>query len=212
MNKITVIVGGGGHANAIYSLLLKAGEEVYGIVSQQPVHKNLLHLKRFKSDNELINKFSAESIVLVNGIGLMPFIMKGASVFKKYRKLGYKFQSVISSDAIVDKSAQLNSGCIVMAGAIVQSSAVIGMNCLVNSGAIIEHDCKISSHSHVAPGAIICGGVTIGRESFVGAGATIIESVSIGNNVVVGAGASVIRSLPSRTFYLSPSRFNKIIK
>ena len=193
-----VIIGGGGHASVIFQLLCNQNIKVLGVVSPHGVHENLKDLVRFDSDIDFIKLYPPGTIQLVNGVGSVAGSMFGCDVYEQYKKLGYSFLSVISKHAVVDCTAAVGAGAVVMNGAVVQAGAVIGENTVVNTGAVVDHDCDIGPNNQIGPGAVLCGGVITGDRVAVGAGACIAQTISIGDHAIIGAGSVVVRNLPKR--------------
>lgn len=105
---------------------------------------------------------------------------------------GVSFPVVIHPAAVIDSSAFLGPGTVLMAGAIVNADVHIGAHCIINTGASVDHDCFLGDGMHLAPGARLCGNVTVGQMVLIGVGASVIPGVSLGAGAVVGAGAAVV--------------------
>lgn len=194
MNKPLIVLGGGGHASVLVDLLATQGREIIALVcpgdiAERAVFNDIRHLRK---DDDVL-RFSPDSILLVNGIGFMPNSSLRHSLYEKFSKLGYQFESVISQNAIVSPKAKIPQGVQIFHNAVIQTGASIGENTIINTGAIIEHDCQIGKNNHIASGAILCGQVHTKENVFVGAHATIIQNITIEHSSVIGAG-SVITS------------------
>lgn len=193
MMKI-IIVGGGGHSRVLKGILdLRGGISYVGYTDLELRDLALSYL----GTDEIIEKYSASNVFLVNGIGSIGIPSHRRNIYEKFKKMGYSFCAVVHPNAIIDSSVKIGDGVQIVGGAVVNMGAVIGKNTIVNTAVSIDHDCIIGAHSHLSPGAILCGGVHVGVGCHIGAGATIIQGVTIGDHVVVGAGAVVISDLPS---------------
>lgn len=196
MNKKVLLIGGGGHAKVLLSILSAQGIKVHAIISPEidksfSLFKNVTHLKH---DYEILN-YSTNEVVLVNGVGSLPYNSLRASIFEEFCRHSYKFMTVKSEHAIVSDFCDLGIGVQIMPGAIINADTIIGDNTIINSGAIIEHDCKVGKNNHIAPGAILCGQSTTEADVHIGTGAVLIQGVTIRRNSVVAAGASVVRDV-----------------
>ncbi|WP_290611032.1 acetyltransferase [Arsukibacterium sp. UBA3155] len=194
-NKPIVMLGAGGHAKVLLSLLQQQGITVAAVCApQRPASARFDSIPFLTSDDDVL-RFKPQDVMLVNGIGALPGQTVRRRLFEHFSALGYSFFSVIASSAVVDSGAQIGQGVQVLPGAIINTDAILHANVLINSGAIIEHDCVLHPHTVVSPGAVLCGGVTCGDNSYIGAGATVIQSQIIGANALVGAGSTVVCNL-----------------
>jgi UDP-perosamine 4-acetyltransferase len=197
--KPVVLVGAGGHARVLLSLLKLQQRPVLALLDDD----TSLHGKPLGQDTltvsgglEGITQYPPDSVELVNAIGSAHRPTTRQTVYEKYSKAGYAFATLIHPAAVIASEATIESGVQVMAGAVIQTNATLKANGLINTAASIDHDTIVGSHTHIAPGATICGGVTIGPCCHIGAGATVVQGVIIGRSVVVGAGATVLGNVP----------------
>lgn len=201
-----LIIGCGGHATVLLDMLIEQKINILGYVSPLPATNQKLfsHLHWYKSDDDIL-LFDKLNIKLVNGIGSLPGCTLRADLYKKYKKLGYSFATLVSKSSSVSKLAILDEGVQVMRGAIIQAGTVIGYNTIVNTGSIIDHDCSIGSNNHIAPGVTLSGQVTSQVNVHIGTGASIIQSIKIGRNSIVGSGATITKNVEESTICL-PAR------
>lgn len=196
MSRTVILLGSGGHARVLLSMLRRLQIDILGFVDpHRPVGSDYLGVKVLGDDSAVL-AYSIEQVELVNGVGSLP---GDAGVrehlFSQFSARGYRFGTVIDPRAFVATEAELMQGVQVMAGAIIQAGAKIASNCIINSGAIIEHDCRIGRHAHIAPGAVLSGGVEVGDNVHIGTGAMVIQGIRIGSGSVVGAGGIVTRDV-----------------
>ncbi len=69
-------------------------------------------------------------------------------LFEMLIEIGFEIPVIISIDAVVDQSAEICEGTVIMPGAIINPGTNIGKNCIINTGAIIDHDCTTGDHVH----------------------------------------------------------------
>ncbi len=196
--KPIVVIGGGGHASVLVSILRTQERNILAIVcpddiSQRRVFAKIQHLKQ---DDDVL-RFSPDEILLVNGIGMLPKSNLKQNLNQYYISHGYQFETVIADSAQVSSFAVIEPGAQVFAGAIVQAGAIVGEHSVINSGAIIEHDCHIGRYNHITPSATLCGQVTTQEDVYVGAGSTVIQNLTLEQSSIVGAGAIVTKNLSS---------------
>jgi sugar O-acyltransferase (sialic acid O-acetyltransferase NeuD family) len=212
MNDEVLLIGSGGHASVLIEMLTVQNINVFAYVSPFPAANQKLFsgIKRYDSDQAVIERFNCKDIKLVNGIGSMPNTSLRASIYDHYVNLGFKFSTVVSQRFIVSNSAQLADGVQVMHGAIIQAGASVGYNTIVNTGAIIEHDCSIGNDNHLAPGTTLSGNVTSSRNVHFGTGASVIQLVDIGENVIIGAGVSITKNIEKNSTCYPARNFIKV--
>lgn len=146
--------------------------------------------------DDLIHDFLPEQVMLVNGIGSTSSTRRRASVYERFKNMGFDFAQIIHPSATIADDVVLGEGAQILAGVIIQSGTTIGRNCIINNGAIIDHDCVIGDHVHISPGAVLAGDIQIGSMSHIGLSATILQGLKIGSNCLIGAGSVVIHDLP----------------
>jgi sugar O-acyltransferase (sialic acid O-acetyltransferase NeuD family) len=195
-----VIIGGGGHASVLADILLSQGCKIAAYISPEPAlnQKIFAGISHLLEDDE-INTYHQDSVLLVNGIGHLPKQKLRHSLYKKFTALGYRFVGVRSEKATISEYAEVSESAQILHCAIVQAGVKIGENTIINTGSIIEHDTELGNAVHVAPNATICGGSYIDDGSFVGASATVIQGVKIGKNSTVGAGTTVLKSFQANS-------------
>lgn len=195
-----VMIGGGGHASVLVDLLKRQNRDIVAVispddVSQRAVFAGMLHL----SQDSDIQRFAPESVLLVNGVGILPKSGVREKITQYFLELGYRFERVIDNSALVSEFVELGEGVQIFANATVQTGAKVGDFSVVNTGAVVEHDCLIGAHNHVAPNATLCGQVTTGHRCYIGANATVLQSLALGDTVIVGAGAIVTKPLSPKS-------------
>jgi sugar O-acyltransferase (sialic acid O-acetyltransferase NeuD family) len=212
MNDGVLLIGAGGHASVLLEILIEQKINIIGYVSPIAAanRKLFLNIHWFKNDEDIL-QFDNSMIKLANGIGSLPGNSIRADLYRKYKNLGYRFETIISKKADVSKYAFLDEGVQVMRGAIVQTGASIGYNSIVNTGAIIDHDCSIGSNNHIAPGTTISGQVTSSSNVHFGTGSSVIQSIDINENVVIGAGATITKNIDKGTTCFPARIFKKVI-
>lgn len=197
-----ILLGGGGHAKVIVSILRKLGR--FNILGYTDVRNKgvLLGIPYFGLDAELAEYADEhKKLNLMLAVGQLGLGKARCSLWEKLQTLNFAFPPIISPNAIVNESVSIGEGTVAMDGAVINSCARIGRGAIVNTNSTVEHEVILDDWVHVAPGATICGGVTVGRFSMIGAGATILEGKQITADCIVGAGATVIHDLTEPGVY-----------
>ena len=205
-NKPIIIIGAGGHAKVVASVLKLSGRTILGFVAPDLKKGSDLFGKKILGDDEEVNRYKSDEIELANGIGSISGKDERWKLIDKIRKQGYKFSTIIHPNSLISSDVYLDEGVQIMAGVIIQPGAKIGRNCIINTGAIIDHDCKISENCQIAPGVILNGGVTVGKNTHIGTGSSVIESISIGSNSLIAAGSVIYKDVPDNTTLIQVRR------
>ena len=195
-----LIIGGGGHAAALAEILIKQKKTIVGVVAPQILagQKIFASVPHYLSDNDLL-KFAVEDVLLVNGIGAMPYQNLRQEIYTRFSALGYKFSTVIADSALISEHASLSQGVQVMNNVVVNIGSTIGENTIINTSVSVDHDCLIGEGCHLAPGVTLSGHVTIGGNVHVGTGSSIINNIKVGSDSIIGVGANIIKSVPSKS-------------
>lgn len=197
-NKPVVILGAGGHARVLISLLRLINRPIAALLDDDPdkLGQTLDHIP-ITGNFDTLQNFSPDQVQLVNALGSAHRPTARQALYEKYTQAGYTFATLLHPAAIIAPQANIQAGAQVMAGAVIQANATLQPNCLINTAASIDHDTTVGMHTHIAPGVTICGGVTLGPCCHIGAGTTVVQGIRLGSSVVVGAGATVIHDVAS---------------
>ncbi|MBO9536949.1 NeuD/PglB/VioB family sugar acetyltransferase [Herbaspirillum sp.] len=198
MNKKIFIVGAGGHAKVVFDVAVRAGFEVVAFVDDAPALSGTLcrGIPVRCGDaavRELIEQGISCALIAIGSNAAR------AKVALRLENLGVRFAVAVHPAAVVDSSATIGAGSVLMAGAVVNADAVIGRHCIINTAASIDHDCRVGDVVHVAPGVRVCGDVGIGDMVLVGVGAVIVPGTTIGAAAIIGAGAAVVADVEKNT-------------
>lgn len=203
-----VVVGGGGHAKVVISVLRKL--KLHRIVGYTDLTDNgtIMGVSYLGSDRELAALAAGpRKLTAVIALGQVGLGKRRYDLWSRLQSANLTFPSIVSPDAIVNEGVSGLEGVVVMDGAVINSGANVGRGAIVNTNSTVEHDVVLDDWVHVAPGATISGGVTVGRFSMIGAGATVIEGIKISAECMVGAGATVVRDLTEPGTYAgTPAR------
>lgn len=208
MEKI-IVVGGGGHAKVIISLLHKLGR--YDVIGYtDTADRGSIGGVKYLGDDARLERLGNKEphCKLVLGVGSVELSRHRLFLQERFQRCGFQWAVVISPYAVVDENVKIGAGTVVLDGAIIQTGASIGECAIINTASVVEHDCLVGNFVHVAPGAVVCGGVKIGDHSFIGAGSTVIQYKTIAEDCLIGAGATVIDDCLTPGVYMgSPARF-----
>lgn len=197
-----VVIGGGGHAKVLISILRKLNEfRAIGYTDRKD--NGLLLGVPFLGDDSELARLSGQDRQICGAIGVGQVGLGEARsrLWERLEPIRLLFPVIVSPAAIVNEGVELGDGTVVMDAAVLNCGAAVGKGVIVNTGSIIEHEVVLGDWVHVAPGATISGGGRVGTCSMVGAGAVVIEGRTIGANCIIGAGAVVIRDITEPGVY-----------
>jgi sugar O-acyltransferase (sialic acid O-acetyltransferase NeuD family) len=199
-----VLIGGGGHAKVVSSLVGKIGK--YRIVGYTALAAGSLppNFAPYLGEDHALPDLVASGRITaaVIGIGIIDVDAGRPALRQRLMALGLALPSIVSPMAVVNTDVVIGDGTVIMDGAVINPGSKIGECSIINTNATVEHDCTIGDCSHIAPGAILCGGVSVDAQSIVGAGACVLPGVRIGSRCIVGAGATVTRDLAEPGVYM----------
>jgi UDP-perosamine 4-acetyltransferase len=192
-----VLLGAGGHAKVLVSLIQALGRPVAGVCDPSLARQGATVWRGLPvlGGDEALDRFDPSEVELVNGLGQLVGGVARERLFASMAARGFHFPALVHPAAWVDPTSRLAEGVQVMAGTVVQADVRIGDNSILNTGARIDHDCVVGDHVHVAPGATLCGTVHVGARAFLGAGSTVVQGLRLGEGSVVGAGSTVRHDL-----------------
>ncbi len=194
MSENKVIIVGGFHE--IIELCEKSGKEIIGLIDNN-LSGTYLEYPVLGTDNDAVlifEKYPDAPIIISPD---SPKIRE--KLYELYKKIGFKFTSVISPNAIVSKSAKIGKGVIVQDGVNISAFAEIGKFVKLNSFSNIMHDVKVGDFVSVAPNTVVLGNVKISNRAYIGANSTILPNIIIGENSQVGAGAVVTKNIENNS-------------
>ena len=198
MEKL-VIVGGGGFAREILTLVKRINEitstyDVVGFVDNRPKGTLIDGFPVIGTDTEINQANMRLSMALAVG---EPQMKK--KIRSKYTSPLISFPTLIHPSVIIGnaETVKMGEGCIICAGSILTTNVKLGSFVTLNLMCTVGHDTTIGDYSSFMPSCNVSGEVEVEGEVYCGTGAKIINQVSIGHNSIIGAGAVVSRSIPS---------------
>ena len=205
--RTVVVLGGGGHAKVLISVIRKLPWTIVGYVDPRDVGP-VLGVPHAGDDDVLPALMARHpGCAAAIGVGKVDSTARRARIQAAAEALGYAFPTFVSPDAVVNIEVELGAGTAVFDGAVVNTGVVTGPTCVISTNATVEHDCRFGTNVHIGPGVTVSGGVTIGDHTFVGAGAVVIHGVRIAEHCLIGAGTVVTEDLTEPGTYVgAPAR------
>ena len=206
--KNIVVVGGGGHARVVISLIKKlAGYKLIGFTDPEQ-NADLLAVPYLGDDGELEAVLrDHDPCCAALGIGNTSISDRRVKKAAQLVEMGFDLPALISPAAVVNEDVSIGDGTVVFDAAVVVTGARIGTACILNTGCCVDHDCRVGDGVHLATGSVLSGGVEVGRLAMIGAGAVVIHSRKVSECCLVGAGATVTTDLTEAGVYVgTPAR------
>ena len=195
MNRRAIVVGTGGHARAVLSILRDAGHhDVFGLVELGTFvpGESIMGFPVCGSADAIPELAAEEAVDVFLAIGDNS---TRRGWWERLTAQGIRLPNLVSPYALVDPTARMGSANVVCARAFIGPEAVLGDDNLVNTGAILEHEARIGSHCHFAPSSTVSGRSTVGDGCFLGAGSNVIDRIGVASGTIVGAGATIVRTI-----------------
>jgi UDP-perosamine 4-acetyltransferase len=213
MKEKIIVIGGGGHAKVIISIMKKL--KTYEIIGFTELEKksDILGQVYLGTDDILSELYDKGISKLVLGIGQIKSSAIRKKIVDNTKVIGFEFPSIISPNAVINEQVEIGCGTVIMDGVVINSGSKIGEFSIINTNSSIDHDCKIGNHTHIAPGVTLSGDVIIGDDVLIGTGANVIQGINILDKSIISAGSSVQSSTGKSGLYRGvPAKFIKDIK
>jgi len=118
-------------------------------------------------------------------------------LYNKYKSAGFCFETIVSPNAIVSKSASIGEACLIQDGCNISAAVQMGAGVRVNTGANIMHECSVADFVTVAPNAVVLGRCELKDRVYIGANATVLPGHVAEEDAMVGAACVVTKDVPS---------------
>lgn len=184
MNGTAIIVGKGGHAHVVASLL--PHPRIRFMVLEDPSGDDILQ------DDFFAGPPVSDADYYI-GIGDND---ARRSYADRLRERGIRLANCVAPTAWIAADARLGEGVFVGTGAVVGTRARIGDNVIVNTLSSVDHDCEIGADSQIGPGVTLGGRVMVGTGCFIGMKSCVVPGLTLGDRVFVRAGAVVVGPAP----------------
>lgn len=159
MGLPVIIIGAGGHAKVLLSILDSMNLNIIGITdTDKKLIGEKMHGLSIIGDDQVVFNYNPEAIMLVNGVGSTKTTEKRKSIYNLFKSKSYNFLTLIHPSTTVSYDVTIGEGVQAITGAIIHPYCRIGENTVIGGGSFIGHDCKIGKHVFIAPGVTICGG------------------------------------------------------
>jgi sugar O-acyltransferase (sialic acid O-acetyltransferase NeuD family) len=188
-----VLVGGGGHASDVLSILEAQGNtHPVGVVADTEIDLRRFRHRGVEQWGSIDDLKHIDATHYVVAIG---YSLPRRSVALRVAEFGLTPLTLIHPNASVPQGVPVGAGTVILAGAIVSQMATVGDHVCLHHNAVVGHDCAIRDFVTILPGATVSGEASLGEACLIGSGAVIIEGRTFGAAAIVGAGAVVTRDV-----------------
>ena len=202
--KKIVIIGTGGHSKVVLSEILQAASyKVLGFIDNfQPQgtiidkDNNLEVLSTIENINSVIDDDTYGIVAIGSNFLRRKVVNEIESVSENFR-----WATIISINAIVDKNASINEGSIIITGSIINTGTNIKKHCIINTNTSIDHDNIFNEFSSTGPSVTTGGSVNIGELTHIGINSAITNNINIGTNTVIGGKSFVNKICDDNSVY-----------
>ena len=193
------VIGAGGHAAVVASVLIASGQEVFGFFddSASTWGTTILGIPVRGALRQLAESGSVRAIL---GFG----DNRARKVMAE--QLRVQWVTAVHPFAWVHPGVLLGPGTVVCAGAVVQPGARIGSHVIINTRSSVDHHARVGDYAHLAV-AHIAGGASVDEGAFLALGSFVLPKINVGAWATVGAGAVVTKPVePGLTVVGVPAR------
>lgn len=168
MYKHLVIVGSGGHGQAVADLALSLGrfEKISFADDSFPENTKALDLDIIGNSDVLFSgTLEFDSCIVAIGNNNVR-----RKLVEKIIGNSLPLVSLIHPKAFVSDYAEIAPGVVVMAGSVVGTNAKLNLGTLINANSTVDHDCFLDEFAHIGVGVNLAGGVKVGKGAWLQAG------------------------------------------
>lgn len=188
MKKDIILIGGGGHCNAVIDVIESTSKfNILGIIDQkEKVGQSVLGYKIIGCDDDLKKmRMICENAIITLGHINSCNVRKKIAI--KLESLKFNCPIIVSPLAYIAKNTTISDGTVVMHQALLNTNSIIGKHCIINSKALIEHDAIINDFCHISTAAVVNGGVEVKEGCFFGSNATSKQSIVVNGFIKAGS-------------------------
>jgi len=133
MEEKIIVIGGGGHAKVVISLLKKTNKfTIVGFIDTEK-KENILGTDYLGDDSILKEQYEKGIDNCALGIGQIKSSSLRQKIVEKLTIVGYSFPTIISPTAIINENVEIGEGTVIMDGVIINSGSKIGNYSIINT-------------------------------------------------------------------------------
>lgn len=204
---MTYIIGAGGNAQSIASVMDDLNIRISGFVVDFPQGRNFLGIDLI-SFSDFGTRSGDVSCVISIGHNSNRKIIYTRLIDIFAERIS--FPTLIHPSSYVAKSSTIGQGSVVYPLAAIGPAGIISEFVHLNTHSIVEHESELFEFASLAPGAVVGGNSMIGHESAILMNAVVSPGISLGKNVVVGANSFLKTSTGNNELWVgTPAQLKK---
>ena len=212
MTRTANILGTGGHARVVISILLslRLYDEIHLIeLGDLRIGEQILGFKVFSFTEKIKASHSDQKEDFFLAIGCNK---KRETYWELLKEKRLGTPNLIAPSSFIDPSAILGEGNVICPQAFLGPCSRVGNNNLINTSALLEHESLIGNHCHMGPKSVLSGRSTLGDSCFIGVGAQIIDQLSVASGTIIGAGGCLTKNISdeNQTYVGVPAKMIKL--
>jgi sugar O-acyltransferase (sialic acid O-acetyltransferase NeuD family) len=206
MNAPILLVAGGGLAREVLSACARAGQEVIGILDDDPGRAGTtIAGVPVLGPLERVADHPGAPLVLCAGKGTVRRSMAG-----RLAALGVaaqRYARIVDPSVWIPPSCRVGPGTILLANTVLTADVTVGAHVVCMPHVTLTHDDVVADYATLAAGVSLGGGVRIGEAAYLGMNSTVRETCAIGSEAVLGMGAALVRDQPAGSVWAgTPAR------
>lgn len=197
MNLPALVIGAGGHATVIGSILHRLNIPIKGYLDdayKEGIQEEIKYASLIGHANDL-GKYSPIEYAVYVAIGDN---RKREQFVERISGLGYSMPALVHPSSQMELDCNVAPASVICMGALLATEVSIGQGVIINTGSSVDHEAVIGDYTHIAPRAVIAGRARIGKGVFIGMGACIAQGIVIGDGSTIGAGSIVLKDVPAQ--------------
>lgn len=199
-----IIIGNSIAADIMYGYLLE--DKRYNIVGFAVDKEYLTEETKFGLPVVSLEKvptiWSADSHKVVLGIGYKDINQIREAFFYRMKQLGYAIETYIHPSAVVNETAKIGEGVVILSNSVLEPFVVVGDNTMIWSNCTLAHHSSVEEHAWIASNTILSGSCKVKKYTFVGVGVVISNEVEIGERNIIGAGCLLTKNTKNEEVFL----------
>lgn len=195
--KSLIIIGNGSFSRMLKKYIdsVHFGNVIAYAVEKEYIDKDEIDGVTVISIEKLNEKYPAQEVSLVMGIGYSKMGTVRKKLFCICKNMGYHFVNFIHPKAYIAPDVQMGEGNNFFEFVDIQMGAKIGDANLFLAGSFLGHDCMAKDFNTFGVKSAIAGFMQIGNNCFFGTSSAVKHELVIGDFVFVGASGYVHKNL-----------------